>query len=69
MYDGTGLCIFMKRLERHRFAALWRDGVDQPLRLTSTELALFIEGCQLVGKERLSPREIKAEALAAGDRM
>lgn len=69
LWDGTGLCIFMKRLEGSRFAALWRDGVDQPLRLTSTELTLFIEGCQLVGKERLSPREIKAKALADGDQI
>ena len=26
VWDGTGLCIFMKRLERGRFAELWRDG-------------------------------------------
>jgi IS66 Orf2 like protein len=24
-WDGTGLCIFAKRLERGRFAALWRS--------------------------------------------
>lgn len=64
MYDGTGLCIFMKRLEAGRFAALWRDGSDQPLRLTSSELALFIEGCQLVGRQSLSPAEIVAKPLA-----
>src|SRR6185436_18948809 len=49
LWDGTGLCIFQKRLERGRFAALWRDdgGVVQ---LTASELALFIEGCELVGR-------------------
>ena len=69
MYDGTGLCIFMKRLEKGRFAALWRDGNGQPLRLTSSELALFIEGCRLVGRQPLSPREITAKAVAGADRM
>jgi transposase len=54
VWDGTGLCIFMKRLERHRFAALWCDD-DGPVRLTSNELALFIEGCTVVGHVPLSP--------------
>ena len=69
LFDGTGLCIFMKRLERGRFAALWRAGANEPLRLTSSELTLFIEGCQLVGRERLSPEEIRAKPLATGDRV
>jgi transposase len=25
LWDGTGLCIYAKRLERGRFACLWRD--------------------------------------------
>ena len=60
-WDGTGLCIFAKRLERGRFAALWRDAPSDdnvkpsPLTLTTSELALFIEGCALVGKQILSP--------------
>lgn len=58
LYDGTGLCIFMKKLERGRFAAPWRDDSDKPLRMTGSELALFIEGCQLVGRHELSPRPI-----------
>ena len=54
VWDGTGLCIFMKRLERLKFAALWRsDGT--PVRLTASELALFIEGCTVVGHVPLSP--------------
>ncbi|MBM4185563.1 MAG: IS66 family insertion sequence element accessory protein TnpB [Gemmatimonadetes bacterium] len=53
-WDGTGLCIFMKRLEKGTFASLWcTDG--GPLTLTSSELALFIEGCELVGRQPLSP--------------
>ncbi len=64
MYDGTGLCIFMKRLEEGRFASLWRSP-PEALKLTSSELALFIEGCQLVGKTALSPSEIRAKPLAS----
>lgn len=52
-WDGTGLCIFMKRLERGRFADLWR--ADSVLELTASELALFVEGCVLVGRQPLSP--------------
>lgn len=57
VWDGTGLCIFMKRLERGRFAALWRDD-GQVLQLTASELALFVEGCALVGRQPLSPSPI-----------
>jgi len=66
LWDGTGLCIFMKRLERGRFADLWRDGAT--VKLTSTELALFIEGCALVGRQALSPTEITSKSLAVFDR-
>ena len=58
LWDGTGLCIFMKRLEKGRFAKLWRDGDAPALTLTAAELALFVEGCSLVGRQRLSPAEI-----------
>ena len=66
LWDGTGLCIFMKRLERGRFADLWRDGAT--VKLTSSELALFIEGCALVGRQALSPTEITSKSLAVFDR-
>jgi transposase len=54
LWDGTGLCIFQKRLERGRFASLFRDD-GAAVRLTASELALFIEGCDLVGRRALSP--------------
>ena len=63
VWDGTGLCIFQKRLERGRFAALWRDD-GAAVRLTTIELGLFIEGCTLVGKPALSPDEIVPRPLA-----
>jgi len=57
VWDGTGLCIFQKRLERGCFASLWRDDGDA-VKLTASELALFIEGCDLVGRRVLSPAAI-----------
>lgn len=63
-WDGTGLCIYCKRLERGRFASLWRRKQDAPLRLTSSELSLFLEGCALVGRRALSPTETKRRKLS-----
>lgn len=65
-WDGTGLCLYMKRLDRGRFACLWRSPEERPLSLTPSELALFIEGCSLVGSSSLSPAEIRYEAIASG---
>jgi transposase len=55
MWDGTGLCIYAKRLEQGRFAALWRDDHAATLTLTMSELQLFLEGSALVGRLTLSP--------------
>jgi transposase len=68
LWDGTGLCIFMKKLERGRFAQLW-DAAGTPLQLTSSELALFIEGCTIVGRRPLSPAALTSKDLAADDRV
>lgn len=61
LWDGTGLCIFTKRLDRGRFAELWRDRQERLLRLTKAELDLYLEGCSAVGKSALSPPEICRE--------
>jgi len=55
LWDGTGLCIYAKRLEQGRFACLWRDERKPTLRLTLNELQLFLEGSALVGRVALSP--------------
>jgi len=63
VWDGTGLCIFQKRLEQGRFASLFSaDG--KSVQLTASELALFIEGCELFGRRTLSPSIVKPKALA-----
>lgn len=64
VWDGTGLCIFQKRLERGRFAAPWRDGECDVVTMTASELALFVEGCQLVGQRPLSPAAVVPAPLA-----
>lgn len=43
VWDGSGLCIFQKRLTLGTFARLWRND-GKSVRLTQRELALFIEG-------------------------
>ncbi|MBN1917456.1 MAG: IS66 family insertion sequence element accessory protein TnpB [Verrucomicrobia bacterium] len=68
MWDGTGLCIFQKRLARGRFASLWRDDAAAA-RLTASELALFIEGCDLIGRRTLSPEAVVAKSLVTDREM
>jgi transposase len=41
-WDGSGLCLFAKRLERSRF--VWPPVIDERLRLTPGQLELLIEG-------------------------
>ena len=43
VWDGSGLCIFQKRLTLGTFAKLWRDD-GKAVQLTQRELALFVEG-------------------------
>lgn len=59
-WDGTGLCIYMKRLEKGRFPPLWgRDErVGGSISLTASELSLFLEGCRELARKRLSPPEV-----------
>ena len=54
-WDGTGMCLFSKRLEKGRFAAPWARPGEGPLMLTTTELTLLLEGSDLVARMPLSP--------------
>ena len=63
-FDGTGLWVYAKRLERGQFAALWRDEKAAALELTTSELALYVEGSAVVGRIALSPRKITRDDLA-----
>jgi transposase len=55
LWDGTGLCIYAKRLEEGRFAPLWQNDSASAITLTMSELQLFLEGSALVGRVPLSP--------------
>jgi len=61
LWDGTGLCVYAKRLERGQFASLWRDCNSTTMRMTVNELQLFLEGSALVGRVTLSPPEFILE--------
>jgi len=41
-WDGSGLCLFAKRLEKGRF--VWPPVIDERTRLTAGHLELLIEG-------------------------
>lgn len=57
LWDGTGLCLYAKRLEKGCFTALWQGEAHDGgiLKMTMSELALFLEGSALAGKVPLSP--------------
>lgn len=54
-WDGTGLVVLAKRLERGRFNAPWEGDRDKPWCLTEAELALFLHGSRLVGHYEVIP--------------
>jgi transposase len=64
-FDGTGLCLYVKRLERGRFAALWRDASADPITLTVSELDLFLDGSALVGQVTLTAPPLTQFSLAS----
>lgn len=55
-FDGTGLCVLAKRLEKGRFARVWDCS-----ELTQSELMLFLEGSEVVGRMQLSPPPFRLE--------
>lgn len=63
-FDGSGLCVLSKRLERGQFPALWRHTERKALPLKRSELELFLEGSELVGRFQVSPPVLSADDLA-----
>lgn len=63
VWDGTGLCVYAKRLERGRFAKLWGASNEGPLKLSRSELELFLEGCKMIGRVPLSPAHLDPKKL------
>lgn len=48
-FDGTGLCLFAKRLEKGKFAPVCDRQRSRSVRLTLSELVQFIEGSTAIG--------------------
>ena len=65
LWDGTGMCLYAKRLEkRGRFASLWgRTGPSATVELSVTELQLYLEGSELVGRVALTPAAVSEQEL------
>jgi transposase len=58
-FDGTGICLFCKRLDQGQFVAVWkRHHASKHLEMTLSELSLFIEGSEAV-RRTLSPPLIR----------
>lgn len=66
LWDGTGLCVYAKRLEKGRFAELWKSSSEGYLELSPSELQLFLEGCRWVGRLPLSPSKLTWKNLSLG---
>jgi transposase len=58
-WDGTGLCLFHKRLEQGRF--VWPPVQDGTIRLSAGQLGLLLEGLEW---SRVRPRPVIAPLLA-----
>lgn len=62
-FDGTGMCLFAKRLEQGKFATPWRGPMARNLTLTLAELSLFVEGSEALGRVQLSPPLLRKASL------
>jgi transposase len=58
------MCVLSKRLERGRFPALWKYTEQPHVPLKRSELELFLEGSELVGRFQVSPPILSSEELA-----
>ena len=54
-WDGTGMVLLSKRIAKGKFAAPWEAAGTDSVKWTTTELALFLEGSDLVARRSLSP--------------
>jgi transposase len=59
-WDGSGLCLYAKRLEQGRF--VWPSIVDARVKLTPAQLALMIEGIDW--RRTVAPEAPRTPALA-----
>jgi len=67
-YDGTGMVILSKRMEKGQFSRINPMYKDEIL-LTPAEFALFFEGANLEKRFIDSPREIKKSAFPSSQEL
>jgi len=58
LWDGTGLCIYSKRLSTGQFSDIWTGPNSDHVQLTTTELTLLLEGANLTKKLPISPKKL-----------
>ena len=65
-FDGTGMCVLAKRLEKGLFTAAWKQAKSKRgLSMTLSELSLFIEGSEVAARMPLSPSLLSRSDLRA----
>lgn len=57
-WDGSGLCLYAKRLEKGRF--MWPPILDERLQLTPAQLALLVEGIDW--RRTVAPDDVRRPA-------
>lgn len=63
-FDGSGLCLYAKRLDKGQFACLWNKEKNLKIELSGAELALFLAGCTLIGSVALTTPKLLPQDLA-----
>ena len=63
-FDGTGLCLLAKRLEKGCFARVHPVVGEREVMMTLSELSLFIEGSEAIGRAPLSPPLLRVADLS-----
>jgi len=46
-FDGTGFCIWTKRLAKYQFACLWSDMKGKKIQLSRIQFQMFLQGFTL----------------------